>query len=62
MKYCSFGCPKADNEKAQYAACLALNGVFCGELKRVVEKGTPCLLEKNLKSGKTGQKNKKAGR
>jgi hypothetical protein len=42
MKICSFGCLKAENEKAQHAACLAINGVYCGVLKKVVEKGTPC--------------------
>jgi hypothetical protein len=61
MRYCSFGCPKADNDKAQYAACLAINGVFCGVLMKVVEKGTPCPLEKDFKTGKTRSKNKKAG-
>jgi hypothetical protein len=46
MRFCSFGCPRAENDKAQHAACLAVNGVYCGELKKVVEKGTPCPLEK----------------
>jgi len=38
-------CDKADNEKAQHAACLAVNGVFCGVLRKVVEKGMPCPVE-----------------
>jgi len=45
MKFCSFMCDKADNEKAQHAACLAVNGVFCGVLRKVVEKGMPCPVE-----------------
>jgi hypothetical protein len=45
MKFCSFLCPQADNEKAQHAGCLAENGVFCGILLRVVEKGSPCPAE-----------------
>jgi hypothetical protein len=59
MKFCSFGCPKAENEKAQHAACLAINGVFCGALKRVVEKGTPCPMEKGREIKKSHRK--KAG-
>jgi hypothetical protein len=42
LKFCSFTCERADNDKAQHAACLAVNGVFCGILHRVVEKGMPC--------------------
>ena len=38
-------CDKADNKKAQHAACLAVNGVFCGVLGQVVEKGMPCPVE-----------------
>ena len=49
MKFCSFTCPKARNEKAQHAACLAVNGVFCGDLKKIVEKGTPCPMEEEPK-------------
>lgn len=45
MKFCSFRCPQADNEKAQHAACLAVNGVFCSLLLQVVEKGAPCPAE-----------------
>jgi hypothetical protein len=45
MKFCSFLCPQADNGKAQHAGCLAVNGVFCGILRQVVEKGTPCPAE-----------------
>jgi hypothetical protein len=45
MQFCSFLCPQADNEKAQHAACLAVNGVFCGILLQVVEKGAPCPVE-----------------
>ena len=45
MKFCSFLCPQADNEKAQHAGCLAVNGVFCRNLLRVVEKGSPCPAE-----------------
>ena len=45
MKFCSFLCPQADNEKAQHAGCLAVNGVFCGILLQVVEKGSPCPAE-----------------
>ncbi len=45
MKFCSFMCDWAENEKAQHAACLAVNGVFCGILLKVVEKGTPCPVE-----------------
>ncbi len=44
-KFCSFGCAAAENERAQHAACLAVNGVFCGILLKVVEKGTPCPVE-----------------
>gem|GEM_PF-3509997 len=46
MKFCSFLCENAQNDKAQYAACLAVNGVYCRILDRVVEKGMPCPLEK----------------
>jgi hypothetical protein len=42
-------CDRADNDKAQHAACLAVNGVFCGILHRVVEKGMPCPVEGNQK-------------
>jgi hypothetical protein len=45
MKFCSFLCPQADNEKAQHAGCLAANGVFCRILLQVVEKGSPCPAE-----------------
>ena len=45
MKFCSFRCPRADNEKAQHAGCLAVNGVFCSLLLQVVEKGSPCPAE-----------------
>jgi hypothetical protein len=45
MKFCSFICDRADNGKAQHAACLVVNGVFCGILGKVVEKGTPCPVE-----------------
>ena len=45
MKFCSFRCPQADNEKAQHAACLAVNGVYCSLLLQVVEKGSPCPAE-----------------
>jgi hypothetical protein len=50
MKFCSFMCDRADNKKAQHAACLAVNGVFCGILGKVVEKGTPCPVKGNLNS------------
>ncbi len=50
MKFCSFMCDKADNNKAQHAACLAVNGVFCGVLNKVVEKGMLCPVEGNPKS------------
>ncbi len=43
-------CDRADNGKAQHAACLAVNGVFCGVLRRVVEKGMPCPVEGEQKS------------
>ncbi|MCU0579811.1 MAG: hypothetical protein MUF69_09740 [Desulfobacterota bacterium] len=43
---CSFLCPEADNARAQHAACLAVNGVYCGKLRRVIEKGAPCPLSK----------------
>ena len=49
MKFCSFNCDNADNEKAQHAACLAVNGVFCGILLQVVEKGAPCPVVANPK-------------
>jgi hypothetical protein len=45
MKFCSFLCPRADNEKAQHAGCLAVNGVFCSHLLQMVEKGSPCPVE-----------------
>jgi hypothetical protein len=45
MKICSFLCPQADNEKAQHAGCLAVNGVFCRILQKVVEKGSLCPAE-----------------
>jgi hypothetical protein len=60
MKFCSFGCPKAVNEKAQHAACLAVNGVFCGELKKVVEKGTPCPIEQGRGFSKASRKKTKS--
>ncbi len=50
MKLCSFICDKADNKKAQHAACLAVNGVFCGLLGEVVEKGMLCPVEGNQES------------
>jgi hypothetical protein len=60
MKFCSFGCDKADNKKAQHAACLAVNGVFCGVLGKVVEKGMPCPVESGQKSyGRTAKDVKK---
>jgi hypothetical protein len=43
-------CEKADNSKAQHAACLAFNGVFCGVLQQVIEKGTLCSVAGNQKS------------
>jgi len=43
-------CNKADNKKAQHAACLAVNGVFCGLLGKVVEKGMLCPFEGNQES------------
>jgi hypothetical protein len=51
MKFCSFLCDRAVNEKAQHAACLAVNGVFCGILGKVVEKGLPCPVETDPKGG-----------
>ena len=45
MTFCSFLCPRADNKKAQHAGCLAVNGVFCSLLLRVVEKGSACPAE-----------------
>lgn len=42
MKLCSFYCQYADNDKAQHAACLAVNGVYCTLLEKVLEKGTLC--------------------
>ncbi len=59
MKFCSFMCDKADNKKAQHAACLAVNGVFCGILGKVVEKGTPCPVKGNPKSLRRAAKVKK---
>jgi hypothetical protein len=57
MKFCSFKCENADNGKAQYAACLALNGVYCGLLHKVIEKGLPCQVPKiAVKNGKTKKK------
>lgn len=50
MKFCSFLCDKADNKKAQHAACLAVNGVFCGVLKKVVEKGMLCPVDADSKT------------
>jgi hypothetical protein len=52
-------CDKADNGKAQYASCLAVNGVFCGTLQQVIEKGTPCLLEEQKKPSATAKNRKK---
>jgi hypothetical protein len=46
VKFCSFICDQADNRKAQHAACLAVNGVFCGILLQVIEKGIPCPVER----------------
>jgi len=43
-------CDKADNKKAQHAACLAVNGVFCGLLGKVIEKGMLCPFEGNQES------------
>ena len=57
MKFCSFLCSQADNEKAQHAGCLAVNGVFCRLLLRVVEKGSPCPAE-----GRQIEKRKKKGK
>ena len=45
MKFCSFRCQHADNEQAQHAACLAVNGVYCTILQKVIEKGRPCPVE-----------------
>lgn len=42
MQFCSFRCLHADNAKALHAACLAVNGVYCGLLGRVIEKGSLC--------------------
>jgi hypothetical protein len=58
MKYCSFVCEKADNGKAQHAACLAVNGVFCGVLKKVIEKGRPCPVVFDSKTGGRRKKSK----
>jgi hypothetical protein len=52
-------CDKADNGKAQHAACLAVNGVFCGTLQQVIEKGMPCPLEAYQKSSDTAKYPKK---
>lgn len=53
--FCSFYCEFADNQKAQYAACLAVNGVYCVILNKVIEKGQPCPVsieeKKKYKSG-----------
>jgi hypothetical protein len=56
MEFCSFRCEKADNNKAQHAACLAVNGVFCGILGKVMEKGIPCPVEGNQKSHRRAAK------
>jgi hypothetical protein len=45
MKFCSFICEHADNDKAQHAACLAVNGVYCALLEKTIEKGSPCAAE-----------------
>ncbi|MGC1404789.1 MAG: hypothetical protein WA974_17915 [Thermodesulfobacteriota bacterium] len=58
MKFCSFMCDRAENEKAQHAACLAVNGVFCGILLKVVEKGTPCQVEDRRAGNKKSKKSK----
>ncbi|MBI5584984.1 MAG: hypothetical protein HY892_14325 [Deltaproteobacteria bacterium] len=52
MKFCSFLCPDADNTQAQHAACLAVNGVYCGRLRQVIEKGGPCPAEGRVPSPK----------
>ena len=52
-------CDKADNKKAQHAACLAVNGVFCGILGKVVEKGIPCPVEGCQKSHPRAAKDQK---
>jgi hypothetical protein len=52
-------CDKADNNKAQHAACLAVNGVFCGLLGKVVEKGMLCPFEGNQESLRKGAKKAK---
>jgi hypothetical protein len=52
-------CNQADNGKAQHAACLAVNGVFCGTLQQVIEKGMPCPLEKHQKPSGTAKDPKK---
>jgi hypothetical protein len=51
-------CDRAENEKAQHAACLAVNGVFCGILLKVVEKGTPCQVEDRRATNKKSKKSK----
>lgn len=45
MRFCSFLCEHADNNKAQHAACLAENGVYCSILEKVIDKGSPCAAE-----------------
>jgi hypothetical protein len=52
-------CDKADNKKAQHAACLAVNGVFCGLLGKVVEKGMPCPFEGKQESLRRPEKDKR---
>ncbi|MBI5602217.1 MAG: hypothetical protein HY879_02585 [Deltaproteobacteria bacterium] len=61
MKFCSFRCEQADNEKAQHAACLAVNGVFCGILLRVVEKGAPCPVENSPAGSNKPRKSNQSG-
>jgi hypothetical protein len=41
-RFCSFLCPFSDSGRAQHAACLAVNGIHCSLLGKVVVKGTPC--------------------
>jgi hypothetical protein len=55
MKFCSFICPEADNGRAQHAACLAVNGVYCGKLRRVVEKGAPCPVSRRTSAKKSSR-------
>jgi hypothetical protein len=61
MKFCSFSCPEADNARAQHAACLAVNGVYCRRLRRVIEKGAPCPVAARVNS-KKGEKRSQPNR